>query len=60
MEFPGDEERSEKVRVFRRRKLEVYEQAYDSWLDEPAEVIDTTALTPDQAVVKALTLLNLP
>ncbi|MEW2546659.1 hypothetical protein AB0910_12905 [Streptomyces sp. NPDC047002] len=28
MEFPGDEERSEKVRAFRRRKFEVYELAY--------------------------------
>ncbi|MFS0691868.1 AAA family ATPase [Streptomyces nitrosporeus] len=59
MEFPGDEERSEKVRAFRRRKLEVYEQAYGSWLSERADVIDTTALTPDQVVAEALTLLNL-
>ncbi|MGW1234704.1 AAA family ATPase [Streptomyces californicus] len=60
MEFPGDEERSEKVRAFRRRKLGVYEQAYGSWLGERAEVIDTTALTPDQVVAKALTVLRLP
>ncbi|MBQ0890614.1 AAA family ATPase [Streptomyces sp. RM72] len=60
MEFPDSEERSEKVRVFRRRKLEVYEQAYGSWLGERADVIDTTALTPDQVVAEALTLLNLP
>ncbi|MFJ5045558.1 AAA family ATPase [Streptomyces anulatus] len=60
MEFPGDEERSEKVRAFRRRKLGVYEQAYGSWLRERAEVIDTTVLTPDQVVANALTLLNLP
>ncbi|MFJ5819317.1 AAA family ATPase [Streptomyces sp. NPDC093108] len=60
MEFPSDEERSEKVRAFRRRKLEVYEQAYAAWLGERAEVIDTTALTPDQVVAKALTLLRLP
>ncbi|WP_327258157.1 AAA family ATPase [Streptomyces sp. NBC_01244] len=60
MEFPGDEERSEKVRVFRRRKLADYEQAYATWLGERADVIDTTALTPDQVVAKALTLLNLP
>ncbi|SCE53299.1 AAA family ATPase [Streptomyces sp. OspMP-M43] len=60
MEFPGDEERSEKVRAFRRRKLEVYEQAYAAWLGERAGVIDTTALTPDQVVAQALTLLNLP
>ncbi|WP_440580976.1 AAA family ATPase [Streptomyces sp. PT19] len=60
MEFPGDEERSEKVRAFRRRKLADYEQAYATWLGERADVIDTTALTPDQVVAKALTLLRLP
>ncbi|QYA98338.1 AAA family ATPase [Streptomyces anulatus] len=59
MEFPGDEERSEKVRAFRRRKIEFYEQAYATWLGERAEVIDTTALTPDQVVEEALTLLDL-
>jgi predicted kinase len=58
MEFPDSEERSEKVRAFRRRKLEIYKQAYDSWLRERADVIDTTALTPDQVAAKALTLLN--
>ncbi|MFE2850121.1 AAA family ATPase [Streptomyces lavendulae] len=60
MEFPGEEERSEKVRVFRRRKIEAYEQAYATWLGERADVIDTTTLTPDQVVAKALGLLNLP
>ncbi|MFF5969920.1 AAA family ATPase [Streptomyces sp. NPDC012769] len=60
MEFPGDEERSEKVRAFRRRKLADYEQAYATWLGERADVIDTTALTLDQVVAKALTLLRLP
>ncbi|MEW1757424.1 hypothetical protein AB0393_13040 [Streptomyces cyaneofuscatus] len=54
MEFPGDGERSVKVRAFRRRKIEVYEHAYATWLDERAEVIDTTALTPDQVVEEAL------
>ncbi|GAA2254455.1 AAA family ATPase [Streptomyces amakusaensis] len=60
MEFPDSEERSEKVRAFRRRKLADYEQAYATWLGERAEVIDTTALSPDQAVARALALLRLP
>ncbi|MEE1744062.1 AAA family ATPase [Streptomyces sp. NPDC048161] len=60
MEVPGDVERSEKVRAFRRRKLADYEQAYASWLGERADVIDTTELTPDQVVAQALTLLHLP
>ncbi|MCZ1012204.1 AAA family ATPase [Streptomyces lydicus] len=59
MEFPGDEERSEKVRAFRRRKIVDYEQAYASWLSERADVIDTTALSPDEVVAQALTVLHL-
>ncbi|MGW6388961.1 AAA family ATPase [Streptomyces sp. NPDC055103] len=58
MEFPDSEERSEKVRAFRRRKLTDYEQAYASWLSKRAEVIDTTALSPDQVVDQALTILG--
>ncbi|MGI5262392.1 AAA family ATPase [Streptomyces angustmyceticus] len=58
MEFPDSEERSEKVRAFRRRKLDDYEQAYTSWLGEQANVIDTTTLSPDQVAAQALTLLH--
>ncbi|MFG1879589.1 AAA family ATPase [Sphaerisporangium sp. NPDC049003] len=59
MEFPGDDERSEKVRAFRRRKLQPYEQAYATWLHNEAEVIDTTTLTPQQVLEQALKLLPL-
>ena len=58
MEFPDDEERSEKVRVFRRRRLAGYETAYATWLGEQAEVIDTVGLTPEQVLTRALTLLG--
>ncbi|WEB45457.1 AAA family ATPase [Streptomyces yunnanensis] len=60
MEFPDSEERSEKVRAFRRRKLDDYEQAYTTWLGERADVIDTTTLKPDQVVAQALALLRRP
>ncbi|GGY13731.1 MULTISPECIES: AAA family ATPase [Streptomyces] len=60
MEFPGDEERSEKVRAFRRRKQADYEQAYTTWLAERADVIDTTGLSPDQVAAQALSLLRIP
>ncbi|MEV7885148.1 AAA family ATPase [Streptomyces sp. NPDC002817] len=60
MEFPGDEERSEKVRAFRRRKLSDYEKAYASWLGARAEVIDTSALAPEQVTDRALDLLRQP
>ncbi|MFH8634893.1 AAA family ATPase [Streptomyces lydicus] len=59
-EFPDSEERSERVRAFRRRKLDDYEQAYASWMGERADVIDTTTLTPDQVAAQALTLLRRP
>ncbi|WP_030237693.1 AAA family ATPase [Streptomyces sp. NRRL S-350] len=54
VEFPDNEERSEKVRVFRRRKLPIYTEAYDGWLAADAEVIDTTHLTPRQVADQAL------
>lgn len=57
-EFPGDEERSEKVRAFRRRRLADYEAAYATWLGKQAEVIDTTGLTPEQVLARALPLLR--
>lgn len=57
-EFPDSEERSEKVRAFRRRKLGDYQQAYDTWLRYQADVIDTTRLTPDQVLTEALALLR--
>ncbi|MFH8610988.1 AAA family ATPase [Streptomyces sp. NPDC018029] len=57
-EFPGDEERSEQVRVFRRRRLADYERAYATWLQNQAEVIDTTTLTPLQVADQALALLK--
>ncbi|MFG3527442.1 AAA family ATPase [Streptomyces sp. NPDC047917] len=60
MEFPDNEELSEKVRAFRRRKLTDYEQAYATWLCERADVIDTTELNPEQVAAQALTLLRLP
>ncbi|MFD7552422.1 hypothetical protein [Streptomyces sp. NPDC059816] len=60
LEFPDSEERSEKVRAFRRRRLVDYEQAYATWLGERAEVIDTTTLSPDQVAAKALALLYQP
>ncbi|WP_019061459.1 AAA family ATPase [Streptomyces prunicolor] len=60
MEFPGDEERSEKVRAFRRRKVTAYEDAYATWLSARAEVIDTTSLAPDQVAERALGLLRRP
>ncbi|WP_326742728.1 hypothetical protein [Streptomyces sp. NBC_01768] len=59
-EFPDSEERSEKVRAFRRRKLADYKQAYTTWLGERADVIDTTELSPEQVTAQALTLLRLP
>ncbi|MFG2844254.1 AAA family ATPase [Kitasatospora sp. NPDC048296] len=54
MEFPGDEERSEKVRVFRRKKAAVYADAHRLWLTSEAEVIDTTHLNPAQVAEQAL------
>lgn len=60
MEVPESEELSERVRVFRRRKLADYEQAYATWLRERAEVIDTTALSPEQVVHQFLADLQRP
>ncbi|MEU5690120.1 hypothetical protein DEJ48_39120 [Streptomyces venezuelae] len=57
-EFPGDEERSERVRAFRRRRLTDYERAYETWLRDQAEVIDTTTLTSQQVAAQTLTLLK--
>ncbi|MFC1435371.1 AAA family ATPase [Streptacidiphilus sp. N1-3] len=57
-EFPDDEVRSEKVRAFRRRKLADYESAYDTWLRDQADVIDTSSLTPEQAAEQAVKLLR--
>ncbi|MFB8406544.1 AAA family ATPase [Streptomyces sp. NPDC055912] len=60
MEFPDSEERSERVRAFRRRKLADYEQAYAAWLRRSAEVIDTSALSPGQVADQALAILRRP
>ncbi|WDN55939.1 AAA family ATPase [Streptomyces clavuligerus] len=53
-EFPDDEERSEKVRAFRRSRAADYHHAHATWLREQATVIDTTLLTPEQAADQAL------
>ncbi|GJF34096.1 ATP-binding protein [Kitasatospora sp. NE20-6] len=57
-EYPGDAERSEKVRAFRRKQLPVYTEAYATWLAADAEVIDSTGLTPRQVADRALVLLE--
>ncbi|WP_058041223.1 AAA family ATPase [Streptomyces roseifaciens] len=59
-EFPDDEERSEKVRNFRRRKIDAYAEACTSWLAREAEVINASHLTPEQVAEQALKLLDLP
>ncbi|GHF91713.1 hypothetical protein GCM10018790_81020 [Kitasatospora xanthocidica] len=58
MEYPGDEERSEKVRVFRRKKAPVYAEAHQQWLGAQAEVIDTTHLAPAQVTEQALKIIG--
>lgn len=57
-EFPDDEARSEKVRNFRRRKAQSYQDAYHQWLRDAAQVIDTTQLTPDQVLDRTLEILE--
>ncbi|MFB7678291.1 AAA family ATPase [Kitasatospora purpeofusca] len=57
-EYPGDEQRSEQVRVFRRRKLPAYFEAYEGWAGQSAEVIDTTRLTPGQVAERALAIVG--
>lgn len=34
---------------FRMRHLKLYDDAYESWLRDEAEVVDTTHLTPHEA-----------
>ncbi|MFJ2629232.1 AAA family ATPase [Streptomyces sp. NPDC087532] len=60
MEFPGNETRSAKSRAFRRRKIPDYEQAYECWLQDQAEVIDTSALIPEQVAEQVFSHLNRP
>ncbi|WP_329431259.1 AAA family ATPase (plasmid) [Streptosporangium sp. NBC_01495] len=60
IEFPDDENRSEKVRAFRRLKTAAYREAYQTWLPNNAEVIDTTILTPREVADQALKLIRLP
>ncbi|MFJ4675560.1 AAA family ATPase [Kitasatospora sp. NPDC088783] len=57
-EFPGDEERSERVRAFRRGRLPRYAEAYRGWLAAAADVIDTTRRTPRQVADRALEILG--
>ncbi|MYU06067.1 AAA family ATPase [Streptomyces sp. SID8366] len=53
-EFPGDAERSEAVRAYRRRRAADCEQAATDWMHEGGHVIDTSALTPEQTLHAAL------
>lgn len=59
-EHPGDEERSEAVRAHRRRRATDYQQAAATWLPTTAsQVVDTSALTPEQTLHAVLTRLPL-
>ncbi|MEV7928559.1 AAA family ATPase [Kitasatospora sp. NPDC088779] len=60
MEYPGEEERSEKVRAFRRKKVDAYTQSYEQWLADDAHVIDTTHLTPGEVAEQALKIISQP
>ncbi|MGW2652101.1 AAA family ATPase [Streptomyces sp. NPDC001478] len=57
-ECPGDPERSETVRAYRRRRAADYQEAATSWLHTQGHVIDTTALTADQTLQAALAYLH--
>ncbi|MFC8536765.1 AAA family ATPase [Streptomyces sp. NPDC057249] len=52
-EFPGDPERSEAVRAYRRRRAANYQES-TAWLHAQGHVIDTTTLTADQTLQAAL------
>jgi hypothetical protein len=58
-EFPGDTERSEAVRAYRRRRALDYQQAATRWMHTDGHVIDTSALTPEQTLRAALAHLRL-
>ncbi|MFE4519278.1 ATP/GTP-binding protein [Kitasatospora sp. NPDC056783] len=60
VEYPGEAERSEKVRAFRRQKLDSYVEAHRLWLADDAEVIDTTHLTPAGVAEQALKVIDRP
>ncbi|MEU2251379.1 ATP/GTP-binding protein [Streptomyces sp. NPDC019224] len=53
-ECPGDPERGEAVRAYRRCRAADYQEAAVSWLHAQGHVIDTTALTADQTLQAAL------
>lgn len=61
VECPGNETLNEKVRAFRRRRIDAYEQALATWLrdeaDADADIIDTTQLTPAETLEHSLTTL---
>ncbi|MFJ2111928.1 AAA family ATPase [Streptomyces sp. NPDC087850] len=57
-EYPDDDARSEAVRSHRRRRVHDYEQAAAEWLHDAARVIDTSTLTPEQALQATLAHLN--
>ncbi|MFJ3933871.1 AAA family ATPase [Streptomyces sp. NPDC090029] len=59
-EFPGDADRSEAVRAYRRRRAADYQQAATDWMHADGHVIDTSALTPEQTLDAALDHLRLP
>ncbi|MFE6977123.1 AAA family ATPase [Streptomyces sp. NPDC057682] len=52
-EYPGDPERSEAVRAYRRRRAADYQQSA-AWLHARGHVIDTTTLTAGQTLQAAL------
>ncbi|MFF7097754.1 AAA family ATPase [Streptomyces rubradiris] len=58
-EFPGDAARSEAVRAYRRRRAHAYQLAAADWMHAAGHVIDTSALTPEQALEAALAHLHL-
>ncbi|HLL34052.1 MAG TPA: hypothetical protein VK545_09180, partial [Streptomyces sp.] len=57
---PGDAERSEAVRAYRRRRAPDYHRAAAEWMHADGHVVDTSALTPEQTRQAALDHLHLP
>ena len=53
-ECPGDPDRSEAVRAYRRRRAADYQQAAAPWPHSQGHVVDATALTADRTLQAAL------
>ncbi|MFD8707436.1 hypothetical protein ACFV1W_33450 [Kitasatospora sp. NPDC059648] len=58
VEYPGDEGRSEKVRIFRRGRVSVYADAYARWLRTEAGLVDTTRLDRAKVMGRALEIIG--